>query len=342
MATIKEKYRTLVDLAPDPIFLVDIQDGTVVEVNESAVSLLGYDHSELVGLDVTDLHPTDQQEKYRALFEQTIEQGEMRTTHLENQTQLYLVTQDGTRVPVEIHASKVPIDDGVWVLGIARDIGERNERNTELNRQNDRLEQFTSVVSHDLRNPLNVAQLHLDMARRDHDSEHLDTVENSLQRMETLIEDLLSLAKQGKTVDEREPIDIDRLAEQCWENVDTENATIQTDSEYKIRADSGRVEQLLENLIRNAIEHSEGSVSITVGTLPDRSGFYIEDDGQGIGEDTAENAFDAGYTTTEGGTGFGLNIVEQIVDAHGWSIRITEGADGGARFEITGVEQIER
>lgn len=95
MATVKEKYRTLIDLAPDPIFLVDIQDGTVVEINESAESLLGYDHNALVGMDVTDLHPPDQRDQYRALFEQTVEQGEMRTTHLEDQTQLYLVTRDG-------------------------------------------------------------------------------------------------------------------------------------------------------------------------------------------------------------------------------------------------------
>jgi PAS domain S-box-containing protein len=341
MATVKEKYRTLVDLAPDPIFLVDIQDRTVVEINESAESLLGYDHNSLVGMDVTELHPADQRDQYRALFEQTIEQGEMRTTHLEDQTQLYLVTRDGTKVPVEIHASKVPIDDGVWVLGIARDITERNERNTKLNRQNQRLEQFTSVVSHDLRNPLNVAQLHLDMARREHDSEHLATVENSLQRMETLIDDLLSLAKKGKTVDEMEPIDIGMLAQQCWENVDTEGATIRTASEYKIQGDSSRVEQLLENLIRNAIEHTNETVSITVGTLADSPGFYVEDDGQGIDEDNANEVFDAGFTTTADGTGFGLNIVEQIAEAHGWSIRIINGAEGGARFEITGTEKVE-
>jgi len=340
MTTVKEKYRALIDLAPDPIFLIDIQDGTVVEINESAESLLGYDHNSLVGMDVTELHPANQHDQYRALFKQTIEQGETRTTHLEDQTQLYLVTRDGTNVPVEIHASKVPIDDGVWVLGIARDITERNERNTELNRQNERLEQFTSVVSHDLRNPLNVAQLHLDMARREHDSEHLATVENSLQRMETLIADLLSLAKHGKTVDEMEPIEIGRLAKQCWENVDTKGATIQTRSEYKILADSSRVEQLLENLIRNAIEHTDESVSITVGTLADSSGFYVEDDGQGIDEDNADEVFDAGYTTTEGGSGFGLNIVKQIAKAHGWSIRITDGTEGGARFEITGAEKV--
>ena len=48
--------------------------------------------------------------------------------------------------------------------------------------------------------------------------------------------------------------------------------------------------------------------------------------------------FEAGYSTTEGGTGFGLSIVKQVANAHGWTLRVTEGTDGGARFEVTGVE----
>jgi len=79
-------------------------------------------------------------------------------------------------------------------------------------------------------------------------------------------------------------------------------------------------------------------VSITVGELD--GGFYVEDDGPGIPEDERDSVFDAGYTTREDRTGFGLSIVKQVADAHARSIRVTEATNGGARFEITDVDVV--
>jgi len=95
------------------------------------------------------------------------------------------------------------------------------------------------------------------------------------------------------------------------------------------------MQQLLENLLRNAVEHGGDTVTITVGGLND--GFYFEDDGPGIPENERNNVFETGYSTAKGGTGFGLSIVKQIATAHGWEICVTEGSEGGARFEIRGV-----
>lgn len=94
--------------------------------------------------------------------------------------------------------------------------------------------------------------------------------------------------------------------------------------------------QLFENLFRNAVEHGGPDVTVTVGEL--RNGFYIQDNGNGVPEPHREEVFETGYSTSEDGTGFGLSIVQQVANAHGWSIRVTESADGGARFESTGVE----
>jgi len=90
----------------------------------------------------------------------------------------------------------------------------------------------------------------------------------------------------------------------------------------------------LENLFSNVIDH--GGEHVTVGNLDD--GFFVEDDGPGLPED--EDVFDAGRSTEQDGTGFGLAIVEQIVEAHGWTIDATAGSEGGARFEIRGVDPI--
>jgi signal transduction histidine kinase len=84
---------------------------------------------------------------------------------------------------------------------------------------------------------------------------------------------------------------------------------------------------------------SGDAVTITVGPLPD--GFYVADDGPGISESERERIFDAGYSTGSDGTGLGLAIVRDVIDAHGWSIRVDESEAGGARFEVTGVETVE-
>jgi signal transduction histidine kinase len=209
-------------------------------------------------------------------------------------------------------------------------------RQEALTRKNEQLEEFTSIVSHDLRSPLDVAEGRLALAREECESEHLREVQQAIDRMDALIEDLLTLAREGETVTDLKLIDLTAIVEGCWTNVDTKDATLVTDIDQAIYADESRLKQMLENLVRNAVEHGGGEVTVTVGDLND--GFYIEDDGPGNPEDEGDNVFDAGYTTTEEGTGFGLSIVKQVVDAHDWEIHMTEGTDGGARFEITDLE----
>ena len=225
---------------------------------------------------------------------------------------------------------------------------ERHEYEQELERQIDRLEEFTGIVSHDLRNPLNVAQGRTDLARDDCDSEHLATVDTALDRMEAIIEDSLTLARQGQTVDTKEPIEIGTLLERCWEVVETNTSELRIVDEFTVHGDPNRLAQVFENLFRNAIEHSTAPVTIRVGlqavmytsTRADTDGtftFYVEDDGPGIPEERRESVFEPGETTRTDGTGFGLAIVRRIAEAHGWTVRLKESVDGGVRFEFENV-----
>lgn len=213
-------------------------------------------------------------------------------------------------------------------------------RERELEQQNEQLEEFASVVSHDLRNPLNVASGRLDLVRTagtaDQDPDHLDAVERAHERMEALIDDLLTLASQGDAVDEMETVDLAALARECWQTVESDEATIVTETDRTIRGDRSRLKQLLENLVRNAIEHGGSDVTVRIGDVED--GFFVADDGPGIPESERDQALEAGYSTNSQGTGFGLAIVDRIVQAHGWNVHITDSDAGGARFEITGVE----
>lgn len=232
-------------------------------------------------------------------------------------------------------ANKIDIHGDVRFLAFARDIAERKEREQQLRREKERLDEFASVVSHDLRNPLNVAQGGIELAQEHYDSEHLDDAAYGVQRCLDLIEDLLALARGGEEIGDMEPVAVTDLVRTCWNTVETADAEVVADFESPIQADRSRLRQLFENIFRNAVEHGGEDVTIRIGSLPD--GFYVEDNGPGIPENERAEVFKTGYSKNPNGKGFGLSIVQTIVEAHGWDIRLTESSEGGARFEFTGV-----
>lgn len=211
---------------------------------------------------------------------------------------------------------------------------DRIEREAELEEKNERLETFASIVSHDLRSPLSVVSGRIELAAAECDGPHLEQAREALDRMEALIEELLTLSRQGEIIDNRTPVSVGTIAEECWTTVDTRDATLDLAGDATVRADRDRLRQLVANLVRNSVEHGGDAVTVTVGILGDSEGFYVEDDGTGIPEADRGNLFEYGYSTAEDGTGLGLRIVDQIAQAHGWSIRVTDGAAGGARFEF--------
>lgn len=237
---------------------------------------------------------------------------------------------------LDLYVPKAHADDYGRVYMTGTDISELKGRENELKRERDRLDEFASIVSHDLRNPLNVAQGRIELAQQTGESEHLQDAFDAINRSLELIEDMLTLARAGKHVSEMESVDLASLVRACENTVETSDATISVDLHATINADRSRLSQLFENLFRNAVEHGCNDVAVTVGEL--ESGFYIEDDGPGIPIEDREKIFEAGYSSNPEGTGFGFCIVSEIVEAHGWEINLTEGCEGGARFEITGAE----
>ena len=210
---------------------------------------------------------------------------------------------------------------------------DRIEREATLEEKNDRLEAFASIVSHDLRSPLSVATSRIELAATDSDSEHLGKALDALDQMERLIDDLLTLSRQGEVIDDPNPVSLRTVADEAWEIVRARDATLDIQTDETIRADRDRLRQLLVNLLRNSIEHGGVDVTVTVGSLDEQPGFFVADDGSGIPVADAETLFESGYSTADG-TGLGLKIVDQITEAHGWTVRVLDSADGGARFEF--------
>lgn len=224
------------------------------------------------------------------------------------------------------------------------------ETTERLRESNERLEAFAGVVSHDLRGPLATARTGVQLARRNGvDDDVFEHIVRAHDRMDALIENLLVLAKEGKRLDAVTSVSIETIANESWNAVETGESILRIEDDRTLQGDRFRLRQLFENLFRNSVEHGSSDptrnetdehvdeeLTITVGSCPD--GFYVEDDGQGIPEADRDRVFDTGYSTSGDGTGLGLSIVNDVVDAHGWEVSILESADGGARFEITGVE----
>ncbi len=213
------------------------------------------------------------------------------------------------------------------------------QRERELERKNDRLEEFASVVAHDIRSPLTVAKGYLELERESGDGRYLEKIEEGVDRTAEIVDNLLSLARAGKEVGELEPVDIDHVAKTAWSTVRTDEAQLLLEGEMTVEGDRLRLTQLFENLFRNAIEHGATDVTVRVGELDRGRGFYIEDDGSGIPDGERETLLtDRRLRDDNAERRFGLAIVTDIVDAHGWGISIAEGSEGGARFEIVTTE----
>ena len=255
------------------------------------------------------------------------------------EAEVRLTTPNGERRWLAARGERVTDDTSDEIVrGYIQDITEQKQRKQELQTQNERLDEFASIVSHDLRNPLQVANGWVELARQECESGRIDDIAQALDRMDALIDNLLTLAREGKRVDQPEPVALADVAEISHEIAYAEETLLHLETSQTVEADRSRLQQVFENLYRNAAEHSGESVTIRVGEM--NGGFYVADTGPGIPESEREAVFEAGYSTNEEGTGFGLRIVKQIIEAHGWEIAVTESEQGGARFEITGVETV--
>jgi signal transduction histidine kinase len=393
------RYR-LIDLVPiardrvledinDAVFVVDA-DGHLVDVNAAGRNLARDLLDDSEGEDGTaDLVGR----QFEAVLESVPEAERLyrRLRNAETEQEVDLAIDDS-----HFRVTATPLSGGreapVGWLFLVRDVTERERRERQLRERNEQLDQFASVVSHDLRNPLTVARGYTELTAETGDLSHLEDVEAAHERMETIIDDVLALARGGENVTDLSPVGVRETAEAAWRNVDSRGCTLRVAEDATVRADRDRLVRLFENLFRNAVEHGStsppshtqedavehgstsprsetregavehgstsppshaqedaveptglsgdgGGLTVSVGTTAE--GFFVADDGTGLPADERERVFEEGHSTSSTGTGTGLTIVQRIAAAHDWTVACTDSADGGARFEIAGVERAE-
>jgi signal transduction histidine kinase len=272
---------TLIDVIDDPMVVLDTEL-RLVDYNPAATRIVSDLTEERIGTPLQAVH---------SKLATVVADAER-----DEETELALPVTGETRTfSVLVSDITVASESEGYVLFL-RDITTLRDRERELQRQNERLDRFASTVSHDLRNPLNVARGRLELAQRDTESEHFAPIENAHERMELLIDDLLTLARSDQTVEETDLVALADVASDAWAHTDMDDCRFDSSipATTRLEADRDRLLHVFENLYRNAVDHNDPPLTVRVGLIAasdsstddDQStGFFIEDNGTGIPEE---------------------------------------------------------
>ncbi|PSP56756.1 hypothetical protein BRC82_01385 [Halobacteriales archaeon QS_1_67_19] len=213
----------------------------------------------------------------------------------------------------------------------------RADRERRLQRQNQQLDNFASMLAHELRNPVNIGQIYSQQLPAETDVAAVEYIAEAFDRIEDMIDIMLVLTRGSEAVGTPTAVDLPDAAREAWSEMDVPEARLDIEINRTIQTDETYIQHLLRNLFENAVEHGGEDVTVEVGELED--GFYVADDGVGIPAEERESVFEEGYTTAgnTGGTGLGLAFVKELAEVYEWQCEVTESAAGGARFEFRNV-----
>jgi PAS domain S-box-containing protein len=327
------------DEAPVGITITDPgrENNPIIYANEHFEALTGYAESEIVGRNCRFLQGPETRREPRRKLRTAVDAGRPVTVELRN------YRADGTQFWNRVRIVPLRDESGEidYFVGFQEDVSELSEIRIHHEERMDQFRGFGDVLAHDMQTPIDVVQGRVELTERTGDLDHLEDAKTALNQLETLTDDLANVMRTGELVNDIERVDVGKVVQAAWATLDPVAASLTVGDPPTIYADRATLERMVENLFGNSLEHGGEAVSVRVGALDDREGFYVADDGPGIPEEQREEVFTPGYTTKSDSTGFGMTSVRQIVVTHGWQITVEDSADGGVRFEITGVETVD-
>jgi len=340
------KYETLVETAPDAIFLVDMTTGEILEINSRAEELLGYTQAELRGEPVRRVHPGEAAEQYERKFRDAVDRGSIQFSKLEDGTRVYLESKDGTRVPVDICATVVEGSAGPILFGVARDITEIVEYETEVEQLAGELAVVNRLIRHDIRNDMSVILAWLQQLKPDLDAAHHDTLDTLIERSESVVE-LTDTVKdyvemlEGDADPQLEPVMLDETVEkeavatrQAYEAVDL---SVHNVPSQPVLANS-MLASVFRNLFHNAVQHNDKAVpriDVTGEDRGDTIAVHVSDNGPGIPERQTEALFEKGTKGLDSsGTGIGLFLIGELIETFDGDITVRDSDSGGTTFSV--------
>lgn len=329
----ESRAETILKRAGDAMAIA--QEDAFVYANEPALDLFGAEDCQtLCEKCPLDLVSPEMRDLASDTFT-AIQGGETLVARLEQE----IVRIDGQTTPTELTVAGIDWRQKPSLLLLYRDLSEQTPRARIRDRHSTHLEALAEIISHDLQNPLIAAQGRLALAREECESEHLEALGAVLDRMDSVLDSTVTLARLDGTSMDREAIPLTAVITSSWRREQTADATLAVADELTIRGDMTHVAHLFEQLFQNAVDHAGDDVTVRVGRLGEH-GFYVEDDGPGIPEAERDQVMDSRHTAAITGTGLGLAIVTQIATLHGWEVAITAKTDGGTRIEFTNVEVV--
>jgi PAS domain S-box-containing protein len=346
----EERYRHLVQLSPDAIF-VD-RRGRIAFANPAAVELFGATSAEqIVGRPPFDLFHASCHDLIRERIAQVL-RGD--TTPLIEEK---IVRLDGELRDVEVAAAPFDDQEGRAIQVILRDVTERRRAAEALQNADRRKSEFLAVLSHELRNPLAPIRNSLYLLEHaapgsDQSTRAKDVIRRQTDHLARLVDDLLDVTRisRGKITLDRSRVDAREVVRRTCEDhrsiferrgIHLSVATPATP--VWIDADATRLAQVLGNLLQNAAKFTRenGSTSVSVTAAEGRAELRVRDDGIGIAPELLDRVFEPfaqaehSLARTEGGLGLGLALVKGLVELHGGTATASSrGAGSGSEFVV--------
>jgi two-component system sensor kinase FixL len=356
-----QHLKSILDTVPDAMIVID-ETGIMQSFSAAAERLSGHSAEDAIGRNVSMLMPSPYREQHDGYLRRYLETGERRIIGIGRV--VVGERKDGSTYPMELAVGEMSSGGKRFFTGFIRDLSERQQTESRLQELQSELVhisrltamgEMASALAHELNQPLSAIANYLKGCRRLLDkqsdeqsrmvSDALDKAAGQALRAGDIIRRLRDFVARGET---------ERRVERVTKLIDEASAIAlvgakergirvryQLDSDAKlVLADRVQIQQVLINLMRNAIEAMEGAerrelVIAALNADEDMVAISVSDTGPGISTDARAKLFQPFFTTKRDGMGVGLSISRTIIDAHGGEIRAETNPGGGTVFRFT-------
>lgn len=348
----QNRFRDAIEAAPNAMIMVDAL-GKITLANRQSESLFGYSREEMLGQNVEMLVPESVRPRHPQFVKNFISHPQSRAMGLGRD--LNGQRKDGSLFPVEVGLMPIDSEEGVAIISSVVDITERVMAQEKLMAKNEELQQFAYRTSHDLKAPLNSISGLAEFIIMDLENQTSpEEVKQNAGRIIALAHKLLSFISDILNITRADHVELDQedwIPEDCLQNVKDKLSALFNQSGVNflfdlkhtrhLCTDSWRINQVIENLVSNAIKYRDTSKEnsyVKVVTASDDHFFYIdiEDNGLGIPKDRQSEVFQMFkrfHTSSVEGSGLGLYLVKKLVEKTSGCISF-ESSNEGTQFHL--------
>jgi PAS domain S-box-containing protein len=333
-------------------------DGTITAWNKAAERIFGYTAEEIIGCSITSIHPPERGgEKEKTL--EAVLRGEPVENH-----ETVRITKEGRRIQVSLNLSPIKDSSGTIVgsSGIIRDVSRLKQAEDELQdymarleRSNRDLQDFASIASHDLREPLRKIMIFGERLKEkfgdslgEQGKDYVERMQAAAERMQSLIDALLDYSRVTTKAQPHVPVDLSEVIREVLTDLEARieetGGRVELETLPTIEADPNQMRQLFQNLIGNGLKfHGKEKPVVHIDSLVRSDGIcqvQVKDNGIGFDAGSAEKIFAPfqrlhGRSSPYKGTGMGLAICKKIVERHGGTISAASKPGEGSTFAVT-------